>query len=325
MNKRSLSVIICTHNPKIDYLERTLASLRVQTLPADRWELRIIDNASTEPIADKIDLTWHPDAAIVCEDELGLTLARVRAINTVRTNCLVFFDDDNVAQEDYLEQVLKLTEAHPYLGAWSGNIALEYEIPPPEYANESMHLLLFRKAPEALWVYCPGVMPNYRFVPWGAGICVRREVATAWVDLLSQSASARGLGRRGSSLLGGEDLDMALTSFKCGLAMGTFPQLKLTHLIPAHRLRKTYLLRLSYSNGYSHEKVMQLHQSNYQPSMANFNLLAGARMRFHRLRNRFMGKLSVSGSFRLQCQVQEFKGRAQAAREWNVQLQRNNK
>ena len=37
---------------------------------------------------------------------------------------------------------------------------------------------------------------------------------------------------------------MALTSYDLGLGWGNFPQLLLTHLIPAHRLTRAYLIRL---------------------------------------------------------------------------------
>src|SRR4051812_40600623 len=40
--------IVCTHNPRADYLRRVLNALRVQSFAVDRWELIIIDNASVE-------------------------------------------------------------------------------------------------------------------------------------------------------------------------------------------------------------------------------------------------------------------------------------
>jgi hypothetical protein len=39
-------------------------------------------------------------------------------------------------------------------------------------------------------------------------------------------------------------VDMALCSCKLGFAIGRFPQLYLTHLIPSARLKRDYLLRL---------------------------------------------------------------------------------
>jgi len=46
-----LSVIICTHNPREDYLRRTLEAFEKQTLPRDQWELQLVDNASNEALA----------------------------------------------------------------------------------------------------------------------------------------------------------------------------------------------------------------------------------------------------------------------------------
>ena len=46
--RRTLAIAICTHNPRRDFLERTVASLRDQTLPLTEWELLIVDNASMQ-------------------------------------------------------------------------------------------------------------------------------------------------------------------------------------------------------------------------------------------------------------------------------------
>ena len=42
---------------KQDYLRRTLASLQAQTLPLERWELLLIDNASDESLATTCTIT----------------------------------------------------------------------------------------------------------------------------------------------------------------------------------------------------------------------------------------------------------------------------
>jgi len=48
--KFEVSVIIPTHNPRRDYLSRTLEALAGQTLDRERWELVIVDNKSEEPL-----------------------------------------------------------------------------------------------------------------------------------------------------------------------------------------------------------------------------------------------------------------------------------
>src|ERR1022692_4717847 len=97
------SVIICTHNPRPDYLRRTLDALKAQTLPKEQWELLLIDNASKEPLADTWDLSWHPQARHIREEALGLTRARLCGISQSKGELLVFVDDDNVLSADYLE------------------------------------------------------------------------------------------------------------------------------------------------------------------------------------------------------------------------------
>src|SRR5260221_12668969 len=110
------SVIICTHNPRPDYLRRVLDALRAQTLPKEQWELLLIDNASKEPLAWAWDLSWHPQARNLREDEPGLTPARLRGIRESTSNLLLFVDADNVLAPDNLAVALRLGSLHPHFG-----------------------------------------------------------------------------------------------------------------------------------------------------------------------------------------------------------------
>ncbi len=100
-----LSVIICTHNPRADFLRRTLDALKEQTLARGEWELVLVDNASKTAVAGAWDLAWHPRGRHVREEELGLTHARFRGIREATGAVLVFVDDDNILAPDYLQQV----------------------------------------------------------------------------------------------------------------------------------------------------------------------------------------------------------------------------
>ena len=100
-----ISAIICTHNPREEFLKRALQALAVQTLDTQNWELIVIDNASTERLDKSLDLSWHPDSRVVRENELGLTPARLRGIRESKGDVLVFIDDDNVPEPDFLRSV----------------------------------------------------------------------------------------------------------------------------------------------------------------------------------------------------------------------------
>jgi len=112
-----LSVIICTHNPRPDYFERCLGALKAQTLPWNQWELIVVDNRSDKPVATRIDLSWHRNSRIVREERLGLTPARLCGIQSSKAELLVFVDDDNVLDHDFLEEVLRVADEKPFLGA----------------------------------------------------------------------------------------------------------------------------------------------------------------------------------------------------------------
>ena len=125
------SVIICTRNPRLDYLSRVLTALREQTLPVTEWELLLIDNASKSPLEDLVDLSWHPTARIVREPEPGLTPARLRAIAEVESELIIFVDDDNVLDSSYLSECMLIAQQFPCLGAWGGQLFrnLKFHLP----------------------------------------------------------------------------------------------------------------------------------------------------------------------------------------------------
>src|SRR5581483_5805479 len=229
-----LSVIICTHNPREIYLGRTLASLRGQTLPFSDWELIVIDNASTEPVATRTDLTWHPSGRFVAEAEIGLTAARLRGIAEARAELLVFVDDDNALAPDYLERALDLSAAWPMLGVWGcGDYTPEWEMaPPPDFAEYLRYLAVHRAAGDR-WSNRPF---DYDAMPAGAGLCVRASVGRRYAGNVRGDPRRKRLGRTGGNLAGCEDFDLALTSIELGLGTGVFTILKMIHFMPRQRI-----------------------------------------------------------------------------------------
>jgi glycosyltransferase involved in cell wall biosynthesis len=247
----NLSVIICAHNPRADYLRRVFDALKAQTLPADQWELLVIDNASRDPLASNWDLSWHPQARHVLEEEPGLTPARLRGIQESRGALLVFVDDDNVLGADYLTLAAEMAETWPMLGAWAGEALPEFETDPhPElkpYINMMASSPDDGKFGKDIWSNIRGTAAT----PSGTGMCVRRRVAVEYFKLATQEEKRRRLDRCGQSLVSGGDTDMAFTACDLGFGTGFFHRLKLTLLIPGHRVTLSYLLRLREAMAYS--------------------------------------------------------------------------
>src|SRR5215813_5198324 len=244
-----VTVILCTHNPRWGYLQRCLDALRTQTLP-DGWQLLLVDNCSDESIASHIDLSWHPAARILREEKLGLTPARLCGIRESKGELLVFVDDDNVLDPDFLEAALAVMKERFYLGSWSGQCRPEFEQHPQEWTRRYWGNLSIREFSRDAWSNLPRLAAT---MPYGAGLCVRRKVALRYVELHECGRRSLQFDRRGKSLLSGGDNDLAACACDLGLGVGIVSSLKLTHLIPPERLTLDYLTRLAEAIHYSSE------------------------------------------------------------------------
>lgn len=243
-----LSVIICTHNPRYDYLNQVLKALKSQTLLLEQWELLLIDNASQQLLSLKIDLSWHSNARHIREEQLGLTPARLRGIQEAETETLVFVDDDNVLDSDYLEMTLKISKEYLLLGAWGGQIRPDFEEEPPAWTKPHWPMIAIREFDRDKW---SNASYQNETTPCGAGLCIRKVVATKYAELIREQPERAGMDRKGKLLTSCGDSDLALTACDIGLGTGMFQSLKLTHLIPVTRLQEDYLLRLAEGTSYS--------------------------------------------------------------------------
>ena len=236
------SVVVCTHNPRPDYFARCLDALEAQSLPYEAWELIVVDNLSRDPLAGRLDLSWHGGARIVREETLGLTPARLRGIRESSGETLVFVDDDNVLDPDFLEVALRVAKERPHLGAWSGQCRPSFETPPPEWTRRYWGNLCIREFDEDVWSNLPRLPET---MPAGAGLCVRRAVARRYLQLHEEGARAFQFDRTGSSLVSGGDQDLAACACDLGFGVGLIAALGLDHLIPPERLTADYLERLA--------------------------------------------------------------------------------
>jgi glycosyltransferase involved in cell wall biosynthesis len=243
-----LSVIICTHNPRPAVLSRTLEALRRQTLPPAEWELLIIDNRSDPPVAASVNLAWHPNACHLREEVLGLTPARLLGIRRSQGALIVFVDDDNVLEQDYLANALKIYGEYPFLGAFGASIEAEFEVEPPSSIRPYLEKLAIRPTCRDHW---SNAKRWSEATPFGAGLCVRREVAELYLQRVQSDKFRLTLDRKGTGLNGGGDIDLAWTSVSLDKGTGCFARLRLCHLIPKERLTESYIERLEMGSGYT--------------------------------------------------------------------------
>ena len=252
----SITVIICSHNPRPAYLERVLDALKKQSIDYSRWELILVDNASDISIALQWDLSWHPNSRHVLEPAIGLTKARLRGIVEAKAGLLVFLDDDNVPDTDYLEVVQWLFDRNPDIGvAGAGRLEPIFEEPPPDEITPYFRFLAIRTIEQNVFKMDTSVSPN----PWGAGLCVKAEVAKEYVKQVSVCPIRIGLGRKGDNLISGEDDEFSWIAQHLGMKHGIFRELRIQHLIERRRVKANYLERVIRGNGYSCAMLTCMH------------------------------------------------------------------
>ncbi len=137
------TVALCTHN-HADRLERTLADLAKLKSPEAPWEFLVIDNGCRDATPELLARHAWPagwQVRVVREDKLGLSNARNRAIAEARGEYVIFMDDDETTDPDWLCAYERLIlDKRP--DAFGGRIRVLFEdMRPPWLSDELLGFL----------------------------------------------------------------------------------------------------------------------------------------------------------------------------------------
>ena len=160
-----LSVVVPTHDKRA-LLERTLAALRAQALPAGTaWEIVVVDDGSTDGtgpwLAAERERPGVELRVVAPERNVGRAAARNLGARAARGQWLVFVDDDIVAPPDLLAAHLALLESRP------GDGTIGYAVTAPELVDAPhLHYLDTRGVARL----GPGPAPARYFVTQNAAV-----------------------------------------------------------------------------------------------------------------------------------------------------------
>lgn len=260
-----LSVVVCTHNPRLDILRKTLDALASQTLPKSQWELLLIDNASEPALkTDLLDANQRLSPRIVREPRKGTIFARARGLAEIQSELVVFVDDDNWLADDYLATALRIATAEPHLGAFAGIAEPVLEHPIAHSLRSALSFLGNRNfGPEAI------TSTQEHWGPWepiGAGMVFRASVAREFVEWFTSDARMHNIGRRGTKLRNCEDTLIARCAYRLGLACSYQPELKLRHFMKADRLNARYMRQLALGTGASYADLDEIQYGERLPA-----------------------------------------------------------
>lgn len=248
-----IDVFVCTYNPNKDYLKQTVDAILLQTLDASEWAFTIIDNNSKSAVSE-IDFIEELKIKVIVEREQGLTAARRCATNNSNADILVFVDDDNILDTDYLIKVKEIF-TDSTIGIVSGNIEPVYEQQPEAWFNDIEGMIAVRRVKGDALLLNQQQVYNELF-PIGAGMCVRRTLIH---DYYHKHLNAENYieGRKANDLSSAEDIDLDFYALSAGYQIGLSPALKSLHLIPAGRVQIAYVLKLASSSLHSTYLVNQ--------------------------------------------------------------------
>jgi glycosyltransferase involved in cell wall biosynthesis len=240
-----VSVVICSHNGET-LLPRTLAHLKNQQVTDNlKWEVLVIDNASTDNTASVAHQCWGDvglaPLRVVYEPRLGLCYARERAFAEARHDIVSFIDDDNWVATDWVATVYKSLSSDSDLAALGSINTAVADTPFPEWYSRYC-------AYYAAWAFCESA----KLASWvlnGAGMTIRKS---AWQDLRRDGFKLRLVGRTGSRLTACEDLEIGCALQLSGWKIRVDPKLRLQHYMTPQRLQWHYLRKLLRGCGEGH-------------------------------------------------------------------------
>lgn len=238
--KPTYTVALCTHN-HADRLVRTLGDLATIRAPREPWELLIIDNAcrdATPVLLAQQDWPAEWNVRVVREEQLGLSNARNRAIREAHGEYLIFIDDDETADPDWLCAFERLIDAHSP-DAFGGRIRVMFEDQRPPWLRDE--LLGFLGDLNHGEVVAPLIAPDTSF--YGGNFGFRKSVCESIGAFDSQ------LGRKGTDNTGGEEVDFYRRLLAAGLKVWWTPEAVIHHRIQAAKLDRRYFRDLHYRQG----------------------------------------------------------------------------
>lgn len=233
------TVVVCTRNRSLRLAEVLEAALAVESPPGG-WELVVVDNRSTDdtPEVARGVAADHPGRVrIVVEPELGLSAARNAGIRAARGEVLVFLDDDAFPVPGWLTALVAACDGEEVLAA-GGPVE-------PLFQGELPEWFLGRYLPY-LSAWERGGEPHrltYNEYPRGANIAFHRRAFERFGPFSTD------LGRKGRSLLSGEETEVCLRIERGGGAIAYVPGARVRHLTDAGRITPGWLERRFFAQG----------------------------------------------------------------------------
>lgn len=248
-----ITVVICCYN-SAGRIKNTLENLCKQKLKSDiNFEVLLVDNNSTDSTAETAVNVWKSfnsniNLEIVSEPEAGLSHARKKGVELAKGEIIVFCDDDNWLNDDYLQIAFDFMKENHNVGVLGGKGIAVSSIEFPDWFTTYQG------------GYAVGVqniesaeISNRGYV-WGSGMIVRKKEI---LSLYNSGFNGFLTGRKGSDLRAGDDSEICKWYLLVGKTLYYNENLIFKHYIEPFRLTIEYNKKLNLGFSQSHIALSQ--------------------------------------------------------------------
>jgi glucosyl-dolichyl phosphate glucuronosyltransferase len=233
---RSVSILIATHN-RDELLVQTLESLAKLRVPAGtEVDLLVVANGCTDSTISMCEAAFPRmpvKSRLVEEPELGLSVARNRAVVDSTGEICAFIDDDVRLVPEWIEGMLEVYNAYP-ADIVGGPVTLWWgAVERPEWFDPQLdsHLGYLNWGDEVIELF----HPKKRIV--GANFSFKREV----FDKIGPFRSD--LGRVGRGMMATEETEFCERALRQGARMFYAPRMALKHWVAPQRATVDFLVQ----------------------------------------------------------------------------------
>ena len=223
---KDFSIVVCTRNPRAKFAD-TLKALTALDCNDLRVEVILVDNKSDFDVqkifaSSLLRLRDKFEVNVQYQAKAGLAFARQLGLQQATGDYVVFCDDDNLLEYDFLQVANSLMMALPDVGALGGKSCLPYET---ELKDRDLQMFAVGRQQDFSGYH------NKNYL-WGAALVVRRHVAT----LATHQFDPLCVGRTHENTETGDDGELCLYIKCLGYKLYYSNDLNFTHNISQSRI-----------------------------------------------------------------------------------------
>jgi glycosyltransferase involved in cell wall biosynthesis len=237
-SQEGVSIIICCYN-SASRLKPTLEHITKQQVDINiPWEVIVIDNNSNDNSDEYAKEIWQSldsniNLRIIKELRQGLSFARETGIRKAEYEYILFCDDDNWLNENYVQKVFGIFEDNPDIGVIGGKGKAVSDV---EFPNWFAGVQKFY----AVGAQYSETGRTEKKSIYGAGMALKKSI---FLDIIMNYQLLL-TGRRGNELIAGEDYEICSIIMILGYNIMYNNDLTFAHFIPKERLNKKYFRKI---------------------------------------------------------------------------------